>query len=141
LTAHFLAELGQDMCTPVRSISKDAIERLQTYDWPGNVRELRNVIESAMVLGTKETLTASDLLLGTRRGTFATGLKEAGQDQESHIVSLAEVERETILRALKACNGNKREAAEKLGISRNTLHEKLKRYRDSAQFSDIDAQE
>jgi len=96
------------------SLSQDALERLAAHAWPGNVRELRNVLERALVLGEGDVLRAGDLRLEARPAPAAAG------------ASLDEVERAHILRVLADEDYRVAEAAERLGIPRSTLYQKLK---------------
>jgi two-component system response regulator HydG len=102
---------------------------LVNYDWPGNVRELENAIERAVILATGEHITETQLPLNIteqyddleKRSTGATQILDG-----TH--SLQDIEKEAILAALSASNGNKAEAARRLGVTRKTLHNKLKAY-------------
>ena len=94
--------------------------RLCAHDWPGNVRELEHCIESAVVLTTGEEIGEAELSLpgGSAGGDTGRGYPPG--------TPLREVERDHILRTLKACGDNRTEAARQLGIGRNTLARKLK---------------
>ncbi len=101
-------------------LTPQAKECLLKYHWPGNIRELRNVLEQAIILGDGKKISPSDLpshIGKTGRGKMTFRLKP-----------LAEVERQYILRALAETEGNKAKAASVLGISRETLYQKLKQY-------------
>jgi len=126
LVASFVKQFAQQLGKPEPAIAPDAFQKLLDYAWPGNVRELQNAIEYAVVLarqnliGVKELPTEVQLpaaLQQTERGTPRAGVQ-----------SLDDVERDTILQALAHCHGNKKKAAELLGIQRPTLYNKLKRY-------------
>jgi len=95
---------------------------LAGHAWPGNVRELRNALERMIVLARSETLTVRDMPAALREETRGRVGLPAGP------VSLDEAEKQMILRALKACDDNRTRAAAQLGISRRTLHRKLKEY-------------
>jgi DNA-binding NtrC family response regulator len=102
-------------------LTKAARECLRNYHWPGNVRELCNVLEQAVILGDGERITPSDLPPQVRRkgrGKMVFRLKP-----------LEEVEQRYIEHVLEETEGNKARAAEILGISRETLYQKLKQYR------------
>jgi two-component system response regulator HydG len=88
------------------------------HTWPGNVRELENTIERCIVLGRREEIEAEDLPESVR--ARATVPPEATERR-----SMAEVEREHILRVLHAADGNKAAAARTLGLDRKTLYRKL----------------
>ena len=126
LANYFFNSLSQDLATHVRSISPDAMALLEQYGWPGNVRELRNVIERSLVLAEGESLEVDDLpieLMSAVRGDDDT----EQPDSLPEGAELEELERRHIRQVLRECGGNKKLAAERLGISRSTLYEKLRR--------------
>jgi two-component system response regulator AtoC len=95
--------------------------RLEQETWSGNVRELRNVLERAMILADGPVIKPEHLWIETAASPAATlAVSDGG--------SLADLERQTIERTLTATGGNRRLAAEKLGIGLRTLYEKLRRY-------------
>jgi len=98
-------------------ISKEAMDALINYDWPGNVRELENVIRQAAVLSDRKVIRLEDLPERIR--------KVAAPAKKS--LSLKDAEREHILSVLASVKGNRRRAAEMLGISERTLYRKLKK--------------
>lgn len=123
------------------------MDRLLKYGWPGNVRELMNTVERAVVLSRSEYLDESDLSLISRQPVFPGLSGLAGMPQGAALragappppqeappakavgnMLLDDVERDTILKTLDQAGGNKSEAARRLGITRRTLHQKLKRY-------------
>ncbi|MBE3070904.1 MAG: sigma-54-dependent Fis family transcriptional regulator [Planctomycetes bacterium] len=115
-------------CVPgnkVRSLSPDARGRLLTHDWPGNVRELRNVIERAMILETSDCIGAESLVTHDMAGPPAAADGVALPDND---FSLETAERLFITRALRETDWQRTRAAALLGITRATLHAKLKRY-------------
>lgn len=123
LAEHFLKRFAEKNTRPMKGFTPQAMDRLVKYPWPGNVREIMNTIESAVVLSTSPFLTEEDLSI----------IREVQGDvaPTSGVVtdlSLDEIERATILKTLETMQGNKSEAARKLGITRATLHKKLKRY-------------
>jgi DNA-binding NtrC family response regulator len=105
-----------------RSLSAAAVARLQAYRWPGNVRELRNVLERAAVLASRNVLEPEDLLFDTP--------SDALPRPEADVASctLDEVERRHIERVLRTAEGRVSLAAERLGVPRSTLYEKLKQH-------------
>lgn len=111
---YFLVELAPG--DRLKRISDAALARLRAYPWPGNVRELRNAVSRALVLAETDVLHADAFDLGTKAQTVAA---EA---------SLVDVERESILRALREANGSRLLAAKSLGIARSTLYRKLEGY-------------
>jgi two-component system response regulator AtoC len=105
--------------TPV--LDEAARARILSERWPGNVRELRNVLERALILAERGTIRAEHLWLeGASDPSDAESPRSDG--------SLADLERQTIQKTLAAVGGNRRLAAERLGIGLRTLYEKLKRY-------------
>lgn len=105
------------------TLSADAITALQRYPWPGNVRELRNVLERAVLLSDRSELRREDLHFDP---AGLGGGESPGGDPLGAITSLAEMERVMIERAMAASGGKVAEAAERLGIPRSTLYQKLK---------------
>ena len=129
LARTFLAEFSQENEKPVKGFTADAFELLMQCQWPGNVRELRTAIEHAVVLCRGDKITARDLPASVRE---VHGQAPAGTDPKRLVArdSLTgkEAERESIIRALKATDGNRTLAAKRLGVSRRTFHRKLHLY-------------
>ncbi len=125
LAQGFLREFAEENGKPVREFTLEALETLMNYGWPGNVRELRTAIEHAVVLSRGDRITPRDLPLTVRSGPAqpATPLLAA-----SGTVTMEEAEKQLIARALQQTRGNRTLAAQKLGISRRTLHRKLHTY-------------
>jgi DNA-binding NtrC family response regulator len=122
LVNHFLRRFNRRFRREVRGITPEAIATLQTYDFPGNVRELENMIERAYAMGAREQISLLDLqILG--RPTAVTA-----STSSKPIPTLAEVEKELILRALGVFKNDKEAAARALGISRRTIYRRLKEY-------------
>jgi DNA-binding NtrC family response regulator len=127
LIAAFVRQFAQQLGKPEPDISPEAFQKLLDYSWPGNVRELQNAIEYAVVLarqgiiGVKELPTEIQLPPALQQTEIA-GLPRSG------VQSLDDVERTAIIQALAECHGNKKKAAELLGIQRPTLYNKMKRY-------------
>ena len=99
------------------------------YDWPGNIRELQNAIEYGVVLAHENRITEKEL---PKELTLAPDLRVAFETLGKHepeTLNLASRERETLLLALAKASGNKKKAAQLLGIHRPTLYSKMKRYR------------
>jgi transcriptional regulator with PAS, ATPase and Fis domain len=129
LIALFLRQFAQQLGKPEPDVAPDAFQKLLDYGWPGNVRELQNAIEYAVVLARKGFIGVKELpaevqlptvLQQSERGPAAAG--------RTGVQSLYDVERNTILQALAECHGNKKKAAQLLGIQRPTLYNKMKRY-------------
>jgi len=126
LARTFLREFSQENGKPVDSFTADAFERLTQYHWPGNVRELRTAIEHAVVLSRGDKISVRDLPPSLRE---AASPAPDGQDTKRLLargdLTAKEVERELIIRALKATNGHRTLAARKLGFSRRNFYRKL----------------
>ena len=114
----------KDCHSNAKRLTKQAQKKLIEYSWPGNVRQLRNVVESALVLGDAEEIQPDDLLLPEKRLK-----KDAHDDSTWEPISLQNLEKIHIGRVLEHTGGNKKRAAEILGIERCTLYAKLKTYK------------
>jgi DNA-binding NtrC family response regulator len=122
LLAHFARQAAQRLGHPV-SFTPAALTALTHHRWPGNVRELRNAVERAAVLGSGGLLDSKDFALSPNPGA-QNGAAQSSLDLRTQVEA---VEREAIQRALQASNGNRRQAANLLGISLRTLFYKLRR--------------
>jgi DNA-binding NtrC family response regulator len=129
LIALFLRQFSQQLGKPEPDIAPEAFQKLLDYNWPGNVRELQNAIEYAVVLARQGLISLKELPAEIQ---LPAALQQTGRSAttagRSGVQSLDEVERNTILQALAECHGNKKKAAELLGIQRPTLYNKMKRY-------------
>ena len=129
LVEHFIAEFSAAGEGRVKGIEPDALKALEAYSWPGNVRQLRNAVEKMVVLAAGETLTLDDVPAEILAPTaHAAPAEAAATAAPAPTASLADVEKAQILAALKAAGGNKTAAADALGISRRTLHRKLREW-------------
>jgi len=102
-------------------VTNEAMELLKKYDWPGNIRELENAIESIVILSKSDKITKKDI-----PQNILTSIGPLGKD--SATMNVKNNEKDLIVNALKKTGGNKTKAAEMLGISRKTIHRKLKEY-------------
>ena len=102
------------------------MDRLLRYDWPGNVRELMNAVERGVVLALSNYLDVPDLPFIAEDIQSPDETSDRGMVQTD--LPLDEVEKATILQTLESTGGNKSETARRLGITRRTLHKKLKKY-------------
>lgn len=125
LVAAFLKESAADNGKPKRECCPEAMTALLAYDWPGNVRELRAAVEHGVVMATGNTIQLRDLP-NSVRGGGEIGLSGAAGPTAANSLNLQEHEIGLIKRALDESRGNRTEAAQKLGISRRTLHRRLK---------------
>jgi DNA-binding NtrC family response regulator len=132
LAAHFLDRISREHGTKF-TLSDEALRTMMRHDWPGNVRELENSVERACALSSGPVLHLGDLPtqlqqqgLESRR---AASLGEPAADSGvPDVRSLAELERQAILGAIRTLNGDKLQAAKLLGIGKTTLYRKLKEY-------------
>jgi two-component system response regulator HydG len=129
LAQHFLEIFATKNRKAIKGFTPKAMDNLIGYDWPGNVRELMNAIERGVVLARSNYLDAVDFpfmqtesIHNDQDSANPAGLSVQGD------VPLSEVEKTVILNTLEAAGGNKSEAARRLGITRKTLHKKLKTY-------------
>jgi DNA-binding NtrC family response regulator len=119
----FLKEISQRDSKPYRPLSPEAMDALLRYDWPGNIRELKGAIDSGVTLATGNQINFQDLPLTVAQAQFGASAhlgENVGQ------MNLHNNEMRLIVRALEETRGNRTEAAKKLGISRRTLHRRLK---------------
>jgi PAS domain S-box-containing protein len=117
LALHFLKKYNLKEDKHVVTFGVDAMEALMDYDWPGNVRQLENAISHAIILAQGDVI---------RRQHLPRFLRESAATAAS--TSLAENERNLILRVLQESNWNKHDAAKRLQVSRSTLYSKIRRY-------------
>jgi DNA-binding NtrC family response regulator len=135
LAAHFLDRISRERGTKF-ILSDEALRTMMRYDWPGNVRELENSIERACALTSGPVLHLGDLpsqlqqqgLAALHASAANNGSDDGGDGAASGVRALADLEREAILRAIRALNGDKLQAARLLGIGKTTLYRKLKEY-------------
>ena len=127
LIAAFVKQFAQQLGKAEPDISPEAFQKLLDYSWPGNVRELQNAIEYAVVLARQSMIDVKELPAEIQLPT-ALQQTELAALPRSGVQSLDDVERTAIIQALAECHGNKKKAAELLGIQRPTLYNKMKRY-------------
>jgi DNA-binding NtrC family response regulator len=127
LIAAFVRQFAQQLGKPEPDISPEAFQKLLDYSWPGNVRELQNAIEYAVVLARQGMIDVKELPTEIQLPT-ALQQTELAALPRSGVQTLDDVERTAIIQALAECHGNKKKAAELLGIQRPTLYNKMKRY-------------
>ncbi len=146
LAQYFLAKFTVKMGTPKKQLSQRALEKLRKYDWPGNVRELQNVLENAVVFAEGEVID-EDLLLIENSSTSSIYVASAAaqpqadsrpgqsggdesrdKDPSEQWETLAEHEAAFIQRTMERTHQNQSEAARLLGINRQLLGRKLKKY-------------
>jgi len=126
LVQHFLAQLQRKLARPLKAVSAEGMARLQRYRWPGNIRELQNVVERAAVLATSPVVEIPEALLPADCGEAAAAVKAGA----GAISTLADAEREHILRALRETGGvihGPKGAARLLAINANTLRSRMQK--------------
>ncbi len=149
LAAHFIERYNRVLGKRVGFLSRRALELLSRHDWPGNVRELAHAIESATLLTTNDRIDVKDLPTILFEASAAQspeaaapvpdsaggGAASAAPGTEPHLMSerpsslsLDDVLKATVLRTLEETGGNRRRAAQLLGVSRSTLYRMLARY-------------
>jgi two-component system, NtrC family, response regulator HydG len=130
LVQYFLERYAAKNRKTIKGFSPLAMDLLIRYDWPGNVRELENAIERAVILLSGEHITEKQLPEPIVQQAHSEELVARQMHGQAIFGGppLQEVERTAILNALEAAGGNKSEAARRLGITRKTLHNKLKQY-------------
>jgi two-component system nitrogen regulation response regulator NtrX len=126
LADHFMAVLAKEYGRRAKRFDADALERLQRYSWPGNVRELRNVIERLMIMVPGERVAVRDLLF-LDQGTAPLPSAETGPIMPLHDAR-DDFERQYILRALAAQQGNMSRTADALGVERSNLYRKMRSF-------------
>ena len=125
LAQHFLEMFVAKNKKSIKGFTPQSMEKLVKYAWPGNVRELMNAVERAVVLSRNEYIDAGELALLMAETPIASGSDQLSLPGN---MPLDEVEKRSILEAINSCNGNKSEAARRLGITRKTLRKKLDKY-------------
>jgi DNA-binding NtrC family response regulator len=129
ITESILRDMNLKHERHVTGVDDEMLSRLIAYDWPGNVRELRNTIERAVILCGEGYLSARDLSPGFGiRSVFPIPEPSPNAVQVEVGTTVDEAERRLILKTLESTQNNKTRAAEILGISLKTLHNKLKEY-------------
>lgn len=116
LAEAFLRDYGRKYRKPDLSFSGDTRQRLLGYSWPGNVRELQHTVEKAVIMCDRQVLTPEDFLFKSEPGEMAS------------LETLEDMEREMIRKALVRHEGNLSAVACRLGITRQTLYNKMKKF-------------
>jgi transcriptional regulator with PAS, ATPase and Fis domain len=122
LSEHFLQTYAKKYNKQIFTISESAIKKMQKYSWPGNVRELQHAIERGVIMSSGHILNAEDLF-------FNPGNQD--KSEESIVLeelTLEEVEKMLIRKALKKFDGNITLAAQELGLTRSSLYRRLEKY-------------
>jgi two-component system response regulator FlrC len=117
LAETLLSRISADLGRPPLRLDEVARERILQGAWPGNVRELANALERAAILAESHELRGDDLGVSMTLPATGPGAR-----------TMVDIEREAIRRALDEAAGNRRRAAQQLGIGERTLYDKLRRY-------------
>lgn len=113
----FVGKYAKRYSKPIPTVSEEAMRRLKSQQWPGNIRQLEHTIEKVLILSDSDTLGVSDFdLYDNQQATISTP------------TTLENMERNAIMDAVKLHNGNMSEVARQLGITRQTLYNKLRKY-------------
>ncbi|HZG84571.1 sigma-54-dependent Fis family transcriptional regulator [Paenibacillus sp.] len=126
LTESFVRKLSVRLQKPIASVSPELLDALIAYDWPGNVRQLQNVLERTIIRAAGATLRPEDLpeelqAYGARE--TAPARREVGRTPLKD-----EIKKEALLHSIRQSNGNHKQAAKLLGVSRSTLYRQLEKY-------------
>ena len=128
LANHFVSKFSQKTKKPIKGLNREALECLSAYAFPGNVRELENEIERAMAMVVDGDLIALSHLSDKIRS--GSGAMTCGVELQGSLKGMVEeLEKSVLLRTLEKHGGNKTKVAKELGLSRNGLMKKMKRYR------------
>jgi two-component system, NtrC family, response regulator HydG len=125
LATAFLKRFAAQANRDIRGFKPDAIDRLTAFDWPGNIRQLQNEIQRAVLLCEGGEVAGADLSITSVRTGVAL---PAGEEMDTNFTLLEGVERNAIIQMLKETEGNKFEAAKRLGVGRQTLYNKIRAY-------------
>jgi sigma-54 dependent transcriptional regulator, acetoin dehydrogenase operon transcriptional activator AcoR len=121
LVRHFIDKLCKKLNKPFPEIRPDFLQALMQYDWPGNIRELQNIIERTLNRNTEPILSAKDL----PEEVFQTFPRQKKEEMLAHI---DDIKKQSMIQALRLCNGNITKAAKHLGISRSTFYRQMKKF-------------
>jgi two-component system response regulator AtoC len=129
LVEHFLDKYRYSPTSPPTRISEEAMERLMAYDWPGNVRQLENEIHRAVVLSQGKVITSQLLSLDPSRLSSQIDVAERVRKGVPLSDVMHDVEGMLLAEALRQCDGDRKEAAQRLGITLTALQSKIKEYK------------
>jgi transcriptional regulator with PAS, ATPase and Fis domain len=124
LIKYYVNKFSNELNKKVPAVSKETLNAISEYYFPGNVRELKNMVENALIHTDSNVLPISSFnFRKSKQHKFYNA-----KNQSISIKKLSQLEKEAITNALDLTNNNKTTAANKLGISRDTLHRKIKKY-------------
>lgn len=125
LMNHFIQHFAEKMSKSFAPLSENVMSQLKDYPWPGNIRELQNVVERAVILAQSPNLSLSDFVIQTQ----PIEKDYSRQANVTHTISsVQDLEYRSLVKAIESCHGNMSQAAELLGICRDTLYRRLKKY-------------
>ncbi len=130
LVDHFVGEFGKENGKSVAGLDQAALRALTAHNWPGNVRELRNVVERAVIVCSRRNIGLEELAPSVIRSAEPELVTGTGEVAIPVGTTVEQAQKDLILRTLEATAHNKTRAADILGISLKTLHNKLKKYRE-----------
>lgn len=122
LANHFLSLYSKKYKKNIKSISSEAIKKLEMYRWPGNVRELQHAIERAIIMSDSNVLQPEDFFLSTQQQA------NQGDGMQLDTYNLDDIEKSIITKVLKQFQGNITQAASELGITRTSLYRRMEKY-------------
>src|SRR5277367_298674 len=132
LVEGLLKDMNEKHGRKVAGVSEAVLNLFQNYSWPGNVRELRNTLERAVIVCEGAIVETKHLPPGFGQATIRTSSEDPDAIHLGVGTTVEEAERQLILKTIESTNNNKTRAAEILGISLKTLHNKLKEYGNAA---------
>jgi DNA-binding NtrC family response regulator len=141
LVHSLLADVNTKHGRSVATLSEAVLNLFRNYSWPGNVRELRNTLERAVIVCEGSVIETKHLPPGFGHTTIRTTVEDPDAVRLGVGTTVGEAEKLLILKTLEATNNNKTRAAEILGISLKTLHNKLKEYGSAAAEANQDKEE
>jgi len=130
LCQHFLKLYGEKLGRAPQALAPEALEMLFAYDWPGNIRELENMIARAVTLSASPVISAEEfrVIFSLGRSQTPASAPIGPPHPQPTGGTIRGAEKDTILRALQEAGGNQTKAAQALGMGRNTLWRKMKKY-------------
>lgn len=123
LAQYFAQSIAKEAGRPEKRFTMSALERLCEYNWPGNVRELKNTVERLIVLTVRDEISPNDLPPNLQQHSVRT------EELDDHEITLQEMERRAVAKALAKHQGHRKETARSLGISVRTLQRKIHEYK------------
>lgn len=128
LAQHFISHYNLKFRKNIRGLHKEVEKLFLDYDWPGNVRELKNSIEREMIFEENSYISTRYLPIQLNRNS-SSFLKDASDEFSDRNLSLLEMEKKLLIKALKKARGNKTQAANLLSITRDTLRYRIKKFK------------